>query len=307
LWNAREGLRKGEMTMDAEPRTPLLHGWCLGLFAMWLIACGGCGSSPSSTAGPAAPTPSRYAFAQIHGIVFDTTFRPLAGVSVGIVDGSQAGASAVSDTEGRFAFSGGEYVNGIRFRASKDGYVSTTVSGPLQFSPASTVAFIPIRLESVEAPVKIEAGAYTLTLIADSACADIPSELRTRSYSATINVPRDHPNWGYNVDVSGPTLGNFGGFGLGVAGHDVAFKIDGPAFNEHFPPFTYLEIFGQGHTSVETSSPSSITIPFSGNFQYCVLNSEMSRTKNCYTTPAHQRIAYAQCLSQNDLMVFTRR
>jgi hypothetical protein len=294
------------MTMDAEPRTALLHGWCLGLLAMWMIACGGCGSSPSSTSGPAAPTSSRYAFAQIHGKVFDTAFRPLAGVAVLIVDGSQAGASAVSDTDGRFSFSGGEYVDGIRFRASKDGYVSTTVSGPLQFPPTSADANLNITLDSVAAPLKIESGAYTLTLIADSVCADIPSELRTRSYSATVAASRDNPNWLYLVDVSGPTLGGFG-FGLSVAGQDLAFTIDGPAFGEHFPSFTYLEIAGQGHTSVETSSPSSITIPFSGSFQYCVLNSEMSRTNNCYTTPADQRIAYSQCLSQNDWMVHTRR
>jgi hypothetical protein len=273
---------------------------------MWMIACGGRGPSPSSTSGPAAPTSGRYAFTQIYGNVFDTAFRPLAGVAVGIVDGSQAGASAVSDTGGRFSFSGGEYVDGIKFRASKDGYVSTTVSVPLQFPSPSAVAYISITLESVAAPLKIEPGAYTLTLIADSACADIPSDLRTRSYSATIAASRDRPNSLYSVDVSGPTLGGFG-FGIGVAGNDLAFTIDGPAFFEHLPAFTYLEIAGSGETSVNTSSTSSITIPFSGSFQYCVLKSEMSRTNNCYTTPADQRIAYSQCLSQNDRMVLTRR
>jgi hypothetical protein len=107
------------------------------------------------------------------------------------------------------------------------------------------------------------------------------------------------------VEVSGPSLSSFG-FGIGVAGNDLRFEIDGPIFFEHIAPFAYLEIAGSGGTSADTSTVSTISIPFSGSFEYCVLKSEMGRN-NCYTTPADEKIAYAQCRSANDQMILTRR
>jgi hypothetical protein len=225
---------------------------------------------------------------------------------VEVVDGSHAGEFAVSEAEGRFSFSQGHYVDGIRFRAAKEGYVTATLSGPLQFPWPSAVAYLNITLDSVAAPAKIEPGAYTLTVIAASTCTGIPDELRTRTYSATIGPSRDRPNTLYLVDVTGPTVAPFG-FGIGVAGNDLAWTIDGPAFVEHIPPFTYLEIAGSGSTSLDASLTSTIAFPFSGSFEYCVLRSEMGRTNNCYTTPADQKVADAQCVSQGDRMVLTRR
>jgi hypothetical protein len=197
-------------------------------------------------------------------------------------------------------------VDGIAFRATKEGYASATATGPLQFGWPSSTASLFITLESLVPPVKIEPGAYTLTLIADSACTDIPSDLRTRTYAATIAPARDAPNTRYLVDVSGPFLSPIG-FGIGVAGNYLAFVIDGPAFFEHLPPFAYLEIAGAGGTSVETSTVSTISIPFAGSFEYCVLKSEMGRNNNCYTTAPDQKITYSQCLSQNDRMILSRR
>jgi hypothetical protein len=256
------------------------------------------------------PSPVQYVFTEVSGHVFDTAFRPLAGVRVEIVDGGHAGASVTSDAEGRFLFTGGQFVNGIKFRATKDGYVSTSVSGPLQFPWPSAVAALTIILESLAPPVKIEAGDYTLTLVADSACTDIPSELRARTYAATITSAKPSsglpPNTHYDVAVSGSFLSPFG-FGIGVAGNYLRFEIDGPAFFEHLPSFTYLEIAGSGGTFAETSTMSSISIPFSGSFEYCVLKSEMGRSNNCYTSPPEQKVTYAQCLSKNDQMILIRR
>ena len=274
------------------------------------LLAGACGSSQPAPAAATAPSPVQYVFAEISGHVFDTAFRPLAGARVEIVDGSQAGAAVTSDVEGRFSFVNGEFVNGIKFRAIRDGYVTATVSGPLQFPWPSTVAHLTIMLESLAPPVKIEAGDYVLTVVADRACTDIPDDLRTRTYAATITpAPPSSglpPNTRYDVAVSGPFLSPFG-FGIGVAGNYLRFEIDGPAFFEHSPPFTYLEIAGSGGTAVETSTVSTISIPFSGSFEYCVLKSAMDHTNNCYTTPADQKITYTQCLSQNDQMILTRR
>jgi hypothetical protein len=108
------------------------------------------------------------------------------------------------------------------------------------------------------------------------------------------------------VDVSGPFLTSFG-FGLGVVGNYLAFTIDGPAFFERLPSFTYLEIAGTGGGSIDTSATDSLSIPFSGSFEYCTLKSEMGRSSNCYTTSAEEKLAYHQCLSNNDLMILKRR
>jgi hypothetical protein len=98
------------------------------------------------------------------------------------------------------------------------------------------------------------------------------------------------------------------GFGLDIAGSAVGFTIDGPAISEILPAFTYLEITGTAPTDVPaTSTGSSISIPFSGSFEYCALKSPMGSRNNCFTTPADQKLAYAQCLSPHDVMVLTRR
>jgi len=275
-----------------------------------VILAGACGSSSPTPTSPTSPLPVQYVFAEIAGDVLDTAFRPVAGVKVEIVDGVRAGTSATSDAEGRFSFTGGQLVDGIRFRATKDGYISTTVSGPLQFPWPSTVAHLAVILESLAPPVKIDAGDYALTIIADRACTDIPVDLRTRTYNATITpaplssgIPA---NTRYNVAVSGPLLSPFG-FGIGVAGSHLRFEIDGPAFVEHVAPFTYLEIAGSGESDVEAATASTLSIPFSGSFTYCDLKAEMARNNNCYTTPQDQRISYQQCVSQNDRMILTRR
>jgi hypothetical protein len=100
---------------------PRESGAIVVVASCWLAACGGFPPSPTA---PTPPTPVQYAFTQISGNVSDTAFRPVAGVRVEIVDGSEAGASVASDASGRFSFSGGTFVDATKFRASKDGYVS---------------------------------------------------------------------------------------------------------------------------------------------------------------------------------------
>jgi hypothetical protein len=258
-----------------------------GLLALFvaLIAAGCSGSSTKPT--PATGTTgTTNVFSQIQGNVVDTAFRSLAGVRVEIVDGSAAGTFTISDASGQFSFSGGQYADGIHFRASKDGYNAISVSGPLQFSwPSAVVASLVITLDSIAAPAKIEPGAYSLTVIADSSCTAIPDDLRTRTYSATIAPSGERPSTLYGVDVTGPSLIMPFGFGIGVAGNDLAFTIDGPALVEHLTPSTDLEIAGVGSTSLPVSPASTITFSFSGSW----------------------RMAGSQCVSANDQMILTRR
>jgi hypothetical protein len=271
--------------------------------ALLATGCGGTSTRPTPAAGTAV---TQTVFNQIQGNVFDTAFRPLSGVRVEIVDGSGAGTFTISDANGQFSFSGGQYVDSIHFRASKDGYNTISVSGLSSTVRPNAVASLVITLDSTAAPAKIEPGAYSLTVISDSSCTGIPDSLRTRAYSATIAPSRDSPRTLYNVDVTGPSLAPFG-FGIGVAGNDLAFTIDGPAFGEHLPPLTYLEISGAGATSLSVSPASTITFLFSGSFSYCELRSEMESNRNCYTTPSDQKVAGSQCLSSNHHMMLTQR
>ena len=98
------------------------------------------------------------------------------------------------------------------------------------------------------------------------------------------------------------------GFALGIAGNAIGFTIDGPDILEALPDLVYVEIAGAAPTAVPaTVTASGIAIPFSGSFAYCRLTSPMSTQNNCLTAPAEQKAAYAQCLSDHDLMVLTRR
>src|SRR5262245_39786902 len=119
-------------------------GLLLVPLASFNVAC----SDSAPIAQPAAPTSvsAPNAFTEIAGTVVDTALRPLAGVTVEIVSGSQAGQSAVSNAEGSFVFSGGTYANGISYRASKDGYATNTVTGPLMFPTPSTRAALLVTL-----------------------------------------------------------------------------------------------------------------------------------------------------------------
>jgi hypothetical protein len=148
-------------------------------------------------------------------------------------------------------------------------------------------------------------GDYTMTVLADPACTQIPEALRTRQYAARVTRQPDPSQARLSVSVSAPSLRSFG-FGLGLAGNDVGFTIDGPHFFELLPDFTQLEIGGEAPTDVHaTAADGTLSIPFKGSFQYCALKSEQSHINNCYMTPADQKISDANCWSSNHRMVFS--
>ena len=87
-------------------------------------------------------------------------------------------------------------------------------------------------LKVPDVPVAI-AGDYTLTFIADGACANLPDELRTRSYAATVG-PADFYWPGYPAD-SGTSFKvtpagsafprGLNNFYLNVAGNYIAVSL----------------------------------------------------------------------------------
>lgn len=249
---------------------------------------------------PTAPAPSANA---LQGWVRDTAFRVVAGARVEIVEGSQAGQSTTTDSAGGFQFSG-TFVGSVTLRATKDGYAEATRS--LTISTYSTTQQVSFDLESL-APAAEIAGEYVLTLIADSACVDLPDEARTRRYEATIAPSRTSSY--FRGSVAGASfVGSFNWFAVGVAGDHVAFSVDfdGPTIVEELAARTYLAIDGIGEGSAGTPRVSEMSVPFDGYIYYCVLKTDSPMSySGCFTGDHTDMLA--QCTSKNHRLTLTRR
>ena len=279
------------------------------------LAVSGCTESRSVVSTTPTPVPVSVVATHIRGFVQDSAFRPLTGVKVEIVDGQQAGASATS-TDGIFEIPG-TLTGAVTLRATKDGLATTTQSA--SWRAAGDGSLVTIIMEPLGTSLQIEPGDYTISITTDratsrdgaAACGSLPDGFLTRSYPATITSQSAHPRSMFIATLqtnNPPPFVRSVGFGLGVAGDVAGFTIDGPAIVETLPNFTYLEITGSAPTDAPaTSIGSSIRIPFAGSFEYCALKSSMGLQNNCFTTPADQKIAWAQCLSTRDVMVLTKR
>lgn len=287
--------------------------------AALLAACGGRNSSsipsaPSSIA--TASLPGAQGANQVQqGYVLDTAFRPLAGVRVEVLDGPQAGTSMISDATGQFQLTG-LFASTNTFRATREGYVPAT-QGFSTSAPGGR-PWLFFYLKPLTPPVNI-AGDYTLTFVADSACSDIPDSLRTRTYEATITGanPTNPADTSFQLTVRGaPLLEKFTGFTIGVAGDSLGFWLHGghdPTLVEQLAASTYLAYSGWAEATVGTSAVSTISTPFAGWIDYCVMNSPMSAPYNCGTSNwtgepiPGAAVEYAHCDSTNHRLILTRR
>lgn len=233
----------------------------IGILALLVLAQGvaGCGGydaaplAPSPVSQPGSPPPV-VTVPGLRGSVSDTAFRPVAGARVEIVDGPRAGESVTAGATGTFAlagpFSGTETV-----RATKAGYVSGTRAFSSSSGPYQDHHYIAFALNVVSAPANV-AGDYTFTFIADSACTDLPSEARTRTYAATVTPEASsvyYPaNTLFNVVLSGPAFFDsaHSGFVIGVAGNDIGMWLGDPPVVERLDPNTYLAMGGEARATV---------------------------------------------------------
>jgi hypothetical protein len=284
------------------------------------LALGVSGCSKPQSSAPTAPTPPVSATTSppthLLGLVEDSAFRLLTGVTVEVADGPQAGASAITTTGGIFEISGMS-TGSVTLRTTKAGFSTTTQSA--SWRPASDRGLVTVILEPIAPSLDVEPGHYTISVTADrttshdgaAACSGFPDAFLTRSYSATIASQPTHLRSLFfatlQLNNPAPFITSMS-FGVGIAGNAVGFTIDDPDISEILPGYTYLEISGLAPTDVLASSTGSgMSIPFSGSFAYCALKSPMGVQSNCFTTPAGQKIAYAQCLSTHDVMVLTKR
>jgi hypothetical protein len=278
----------------------------LVLVTQGLTGCGGSErtsvpSAPSQVSLPSSPPLSLDGIV-VTGIVQDTVFRTLAGVTVEILDGPHAGMSTVTGSGGWYSLRGA-FDDSTRFRAIYQGYHGATKAlGPICTGCAAR--YLHFSLGPLAAPTSI-AGNYDLTFVVDTACRALPEELRTRSFRASIvpsTDPGDTPGASFWANLSGATFfEGHGSFPVGVAGSRVVFLVedDLPYIVEEVAPDTYLAFAGRTSVDVSDGAISTISARFHGLISYC--------------TPSFQGGAYCYqhgekgCESENHRFILTRR
>ena len=288
---------------------------CSILFLIFsATACGGNGPSAPAATVPVASGPGAAAAGRvvsgIIGFVNDTGFRALNGATVTVVDGPQAGASTTADAYGQFSLVG-RFDRTTTFRAAKEGYVTAaqtwSCSGGADCQSTANPWLGFYLASSSASPVDVT-GRYTLTFSADSACTDLPDEMRTRTYTASI-APSASPNvpagTSFTATVGGAAfVSGLDNFAVGVSGSYVDLWLHGghdPALVEQLGPNTYLAI--SGNAAAEAGKPTSnMSGAFDGWLEYCVTSVAPRVGHGCEGAATLKR-----CESSHHRLVLTRQ
>jgi hypothetical protein len=256
-------------------------------------SCDSQAGKTSITSGPTAPSviANVPVGELIRGTAYDSAFRPIAGARIEIVAGPGTGRSTTSDSVGQFTLTVPDKVEDtMQIRASKDGYVAASVQPQADCERCNPRRWVFFYLDVLEPPVQL-AGDYTLTFVADRSCTNLPEELRTRTYEATVAAARiNYPGYpassttSYEVTIKGSIFSDtYQYLGLNVAGHFVNISIGDhtdPGVAERVAPDTYFT-FG-GSTTVTVGSPATtIAAPFQGWIEQCTLKSAVGSRYDC--------------------------
>ena len=294
---------------DRPPASPAMRR---KTYAMRLIAasiimtCLGCGDSKSPVqATPVLPAPAPGPVSVV-GQVNDTALRPLADVRVEVVDGPSAGVFATTDTVGHYELPG--VSEPFTLRATKDGYAPFTTTRSMQYGPLYIWIVLALSTPSVNL-----AGAYTLTLTADTACSGLPDAARSRTYTVSMTSMPNTPE-NYQAVLGGATFlsSEAGQFDVDVAGTYAHFRFgdpwddgdgakrEGSYIIEEVAPSTYLGITGSAGLTVDGGT--TISSSFSGDMAYCVNPNPAAIVH--YQCPVGQPVV---CYSTNHRLLLVRR
>jgi hypothetical protein len=285
--------------------------------AVWVALIGfapACGRSTTAPTPPSASNPTPRPPAppiavtpkNVLGHVADTAFRPMAGVKMVVLNGPEAGTEMVSDSEGRFSYTGTFGVT-VSVRATKDGYADATQ--PVFPSTTSDLAWVSFRLAPLTPPTQV-ATAYTLTITADSACSALPGDVRTRSYSASVrpvSSTTTPANTYFNGVLSGARFAPFANiFWIGVAGDYVVVTAEGegPSIVENLGQNRYVAYYGSAAASVGSAGLTAFSAPFNGVIEYCELAGSLGPYYDC--TPGPGVVVREQCTSKNSQLSLVR-
>jgi len=263
------------------------------------IITAGCGATPTS---PTGTLTNADRTVTIRGRVQDSISRPLVDARVTIVDGPRAGLSTTTNDDGRFAFvSFTTRADLTALRVEKDGY---TPSNPRWHSPED----LTVLLQSV---MRLDIqGQYAITFAAAPECTQLPSEVRSRTFTAAVSPIPDRPR--FTSTLTGARFqSGYDTFSAIVASDAARFLVYSfDAFNwwgedqpiiERLPAGGYVTWMGTATTPV-VNSTSSITAPFAGSVSYCATPIEPTMTNYPPTCSA-----IVQCQSDHHQLVLKRR
>jgi hypothetical protein len=156
------------------------------------------------------------------------------------VNGDNAGLVAVADASGAVTLRG-RFTKETLFRASDENHETRTQPWNCSATACGTGAanpFLNFNLNPLAPPADIS-GTYTMTIVADTSCVDIPADLHERTYGASISAqPPDGrlATPGFDLTLTDDSMvGRYRGFTIGVAGTHLGFAMHGghdPVFVE---------------------------------------------------------------------------
>jgi hypothetical protein len=209
--------------------------------------------------------------------VVATAYRPVAGSQVEVVAGPRTGTIEITDEDGEFAMEG-IFTNSITVRASKDGFQpETRIIPPPNLPPPPPVEGGEWEVQLILAPLGPSAdiaGLHTLTMTADRSCSSLPSDLRTRTYTAMIDAT-SRPGF-FRVRLSdatfysepcppgrAPDSCHHNQLAIGLAGDYASIRI---GIVEQLHGTGYLAVLGG---AAESFGPTGIRASLEGSFLFC--------------------------------------
>ena len=284
----------------------------VGFLLALAVALAGCdadrGPGPSGPSPLPQPGPQPAPGIQLAGSVSDAAWRPLAGARVEVVDGPQAGMFTTTNANGEYRLAGA-FDETTHFRATKESHVAATWPLPAICDRCNPQWWIHFYLEALTPPASI-AGDYTLTFVADRACAALPDEVRTRTYAATVTLasrPGEPANSRFDVTVTGGTfIEGYNSFTIGVVGNYVKSDIGdwghgAPGLVEQISTHTYLTVGGAIATTVLDTS--TIAGSFVGAMERCELAGEWGSRYSC----GDGAVSHGRCFSDSHGFSLRRR
>jgi hypothetical protein len=276
----------------------------LGAVSLVAIVLSGCDSTS-----PLAPTPnpSTIAAAQtpprgdgviaVAGTVYDRAWRAVLDARIEVLDGPHAGLSARVDARGAFQL-GGVFDAATRFRATAADYQEQILRLPERCAACNPNYWIHFSLET-STPAADLSGEYLLTFQADAACTQLPEELRSRTYTATLAPSAANRAGLFALSLRDARfVPRYDQVSFGVAGDYFAVPLgDGhgtPGIAEEVAPNRYLSFEGTAGGSLVASESGVLSAALDGVISCCELSAPPSGYFQCaWDTPLVRR----QCTS----------
>ena len=179
----------------------------------------------------------------------------------------------------------------------------------------------PFWVDTLEPPIGLEPGEYTLSVAFDS---QRPPTIRSgrrrpargfrrrwrRASTERRITPSRYPQsyvFDRLVSADEPSLLSQHLFSFSVAGQFVRFDMEEEGIYEEVSALRYLDIHGTSFaTKPVNAAGASISLPFKAYFTYCELNSPRGAYPFCGAVPRERLVAHHTCVS-GGRMVFTRR